>query len=97
MQYQCDNCQKLFHHPRKLTENVEYIQATGQPHITRETYVCPHCNNIDFTEYVEAQPDIISVKSVSLDDCDAWITQGYKVKELYAKTATIIKTGEATQ
>jgi hypothetical protein len=33
----------------------------------------------------------VSVKSVELDKVDEWIGQGYEVKELYAKTATMIK------
>jgi hypothetical protein len=30
------------------------------------------------------------VKSVTLEEVDGWLVKGYKVKELYAKSATLI-------
>jgi hypothetical protein len=56
-----------------------------------ETYVCPYCKSLDVDEFVEPHPVIASVKSVELDKVDEWIGQGYAVKELYAKTATMVK------
>jgi hypothetical protein len=60
--------------------------------LTLEIKVCPYCENETFTEYIEPQADIVSVKSVPLEEVDNWLTQGYKVKELYAKACTLVKT-----
>ena len=38
--------------------------------------------------------EIVSVKSVDLNDVDALLKEGYTVKELYAKNAVLIKKGE---
>jgi hypothetical protein len=59
-----------------------------------EEYVCPYCQSLNIDEFVVPQAEIVSVKSVELDKVDEWIGQGYEVKELYAKTATMIKKAE---
>lgn len=61
---------------------------------TQEFHVCPYCNNVNIDEFVEPQQEITSVKSVNLEDVDEWLGKGYVVRELYAKTATLIKKGE---
>jgi hypothetical protein len=55
-----------------------------------EMYVCPFCSSLEFTEFIESQPEISSVKSVPLEEVDNWLKQGYKVRELYAKSATLV-------
>lgn len=59
--------------------------------ITYETACCPICKDTKFSEYVEPQPEITSVKSVDLAQVDDFLKQGYTVRELYAKTATLVK------
>ena len=39
----------------------------------------------------EVESKIVSVKSVDLNEVDGWLNQGYEVKDLYAKNATLIK------
>lgn len=56
-----------------------------------ETKHCPFCMTANYEEYTEAQPDITSVKSVDLSQVDDYLKLGYTVKELYAKTATLVK------
>jgi len=58
-----------------------------------ETHVCPYCHSLNFQEQIEAVAanKIVSVRSVELEKVDEWIAQGYEVKELYAKSATVIK------
>lgn len=56
-----------------------------------EIHACPYCQSLDLSEVIEPQEDITSVKSVPLEDVDAWLKEGYKVRELYAKTATLVK------
>lgn len=58
---------------------------------TQTTHHCPFCLTLNISEYQEPETDITSVKSVPLEDVDAWLKEGYVVKELYAKTATLIK------
>jgi hypothetical protein len=57
-----------------------------------ETKSCPFCEprNENIDEFVEVEADIVSVKSVTLEEVDGWLVKGYKVKELYAKSATLI-------
>ena len=43
---------------------------------------------------LEESEHIINVKSVDLNEVDKWLGEGYKVKELFAKTATLTKKGE---
>lgn len=86
------NCKKTFLYTAKRIESKTDM-ATDMNELIFETHVCPHCHSLDFEEYVEPviQEKISSVKSVELDKVDEMITQGYEVKELYAKTATMIK------
>lgn len=56
-----------------------------------ETQVCPFCQSKEYTEFVEPAEEISSVKSVDLAQVDDYLKLGYKVKELYAKTATLVK------
>lgn len=98
MKYQCTSCNKTFTHPAKtITPKDEQDKGTTiaiPGYIfqvpTIEAYVCPFCKSLEFNEYVEPQEDITSVKSVPLEECDAWIVKGYKVRELYAKSATLV-------
>ena len=92
MKYVCLECKRTFLHCAKLTDNNVSIGMNTAP-ITKsfETYVCPHCKSLNVDEFVESHPAIVSVKSVELDKVDEWIGQGYQVKELYAKTATMVK------
>ena len=92
MKYVCLECKKTFLHCAKFTDNNVSIGMNTAP-ITKsfETYVCPYCKSLDVDEFVESHPAIASVKSVELDKVDEWISQGYQVKELYAKMATMVK------
>jgi len=45
--------------------------------------------------YILEKNRIESVKSVDLNEVDAWLQKGYEVQELYAKTATLVKKAEA--
>ena len=111
MRYQCLNkdCGKVFIHPAKLinqtqtTTKVEndYLGTsasfTGIPTTTTHEYhVCPYCNNVNIDEYVEPQPQIVSVKSVPIEEVDSLIKEGYVVLEggIYAKTCNLIKKEE---
>jgi hypothetical protein len=93
MKYQCIDpaCKAIFIHPAKLidstpTKNEQYIQGA-----VLESYVCPACKGIFFSEYDEPQPQITSVVSVELSQVDSYLKQGYVVHDLYAKTATLKK------
>ncbi len=103
MKFQCLNpvCKSIFIYTAKSTEYL-YSGDLGKDFVHPEDHVllkmierpiCPFCHGLTFEEYVEpvVQEKIVSVKSVELDKVDEWIGQGYEVKELYAKTATMIK------
>jgi hypothetical protein len=58
-----------------------------------ENKICPFCTdaNGNLSEFVDVEADITSVKSVDIAQVDEYLKLDYKVKELYAKTATLIK------
>lgn len=90
MNFECCDCKKTFVYAAKLTQN-----DLSQTDLTKslETHVCPYCKSLNIQEHVEAAvvEKICSVKSVELDKVDDMIKEGYEVKELYAKSATMIK------
>ncbi len=102
MKYLCCNGHK-FIHPAKLvyhdySKTDETEQKIGAISIieplviaTEEYSVCPDCGVTAYIEYVEAEPEITSVKSVDLSQVDDYLKMGYVVRELYAKTATLCK------
>lgn len=108
MKYQCEHCKSIFLHPAKQTEYSfngvsldDFAQEAPKEFMHPRNYtvtaqievaVCPFCRYRTFAEFVEVEASIISVKLVSLEEVDGWLLQGYVVRELYAKTATLIKT-----
>jgi hypothetical protein len=93
-QYKCSNlnCGEVFTHTAKLTENDLSIgMNTLGIKKSLETHVCPFCHNIKFTEYVEPIEEIEDVISVEYVGVGAKIAEGYRVKEIYAKSVTLIK------
>lgn len=102
MKFKCE-CGKVFLYAAKRTSVPYMIQTeierkgtsatvpTQIPEFTLEQHVCPYCQSLNFTEFVEPQPAIINVKSVDLENVDAWLKEGYVVESLYAKTATLVK------
>ena len=103
MKFQCLNpeCKSVFVHTAKRTEYLysgdmakEFIHPSDHVLLKMiEHPVCPFCHGLAFQELVETvqAEKVCSVKSVELDKVDDWIAQGYEVKELYAKTATMVK------
>ena len=101
--YQCLNetCKKQFMHTAKKTKltitiNVdlthdETMKIQTQNTEGTEKQVCPFCDSLNYNEYTEPQPEITSVKSVELCQVDDYLKLGYVVRELYAKTATLVK------
>ena len=90
----------IFSHPAKTRKPIEGQLSHGvrdmiETYAFIETYVCPECQSIHFTEYVEPEATITSVKSVDLAQVDDYLQQGYVVRELYAKTATLVKLAAA--
>jgi hypothetical protein len=82
-------------HNEKASNHDAELLMNGLFPVNRvENHVCPYCHQLDFTEYTEAKPEIVSVKSVPLEDVDDWLAKGYQVESLYAKTATLSKRGE---
>ena len=88
MKFKCLNkdCGKMFMYPAKTIESTDQ-----HPTLVTETHVCPFCLQREFDEFVEPQPQIVSVKSVPIEDVDALIKEGYVVLEVYAKTCNLIK------
>lgn len=100
MKYQCENCHKTFAHPMKqrvyIKSDADRVIAVGStfasnPADFSEFNTCPFCGDKNFSEFIEPQEDITSVRSVDLAQVDDYLKQGYKVRELYAKTATLVK------
>ena len=92
MKFKCLNekCNHPFMYPAKK-EVAKVGDEAREETIVIETSVCPFCQGLEFEEYVEPQPQIVSVKSVPIEDVDALIKEGYVVLEVYAKTANLVK------
>jgi hypothetical protein len=82
MKYQCKQGH-IFLFPETIHTGSEFNWG--------EYKKCPECDSIYLTEYVEPEADITSVLSCDLGAVDGFLKQGYIVKELYAKTTTLIK------
>ncbi len=98
--YVCDKCQKKFVHPAKIVDTTPSYTAPNMttsalPVVSNqkslEYTVCPFCQALEYSEFVDPQPEITSVVSVDLADVDAKLQEGYIVESLYAKTATLVK------
>jgi len=91
MKLQCKNekCGKTFLYTAKRSLTIPQEKENEFDSI--ETHVCPFCKSPEFDEFVEPQPQIVSVKSVPIEDVDALIKEGYVVLEVYAKTCNLIK------
>lgn len=99
MNYECVDCHKTFLHAAVLTgslvmgseKDASREHTLADPILERR--VCPFCLSLNIQEHVEQVLDekIVSVKSVDLDKVDTMIAEGYEVKELYAKAATMVK------
>jgi len=90
MKFQCLDCKKQFLYAatKTITSEIDKeIEAT-------EYRCCPYCGSMDFDEIVKEESEIVSVKSVPLDEVDDWLSKGYTVQSLYAKNAVLIKKAE---
>ena len=92
MKYICLDCHRTFMYAAEET-----IQKSEDPIDMLEFHVCPYCFSKNIDEQKLEEPKIVSVKSVDLAEVDAWLEKGYEVRELYAKTATLIKRTEKTE
>jgi hypothetical protein len=91
MKFQClsSGCKKTFlYAAKRLSEGL-----VSDEHEVFETHVCPYCHGLDFEELIETVPiqKIVSLKSVSIEEVDALIQEGYEVREVYAKNAILQK------
>lgn len=104
MKFQCLDCKKQFLYAATKTitasdnpEKETIFTANAVP--TRDMYetesteyrCCPYCGSMDFDEIVKEESEIVSVKSVNLDEVDEWLSKGYTVQSLYAKNAVLTK------
>ena len=99
MKFICLDCKKRFVYAAKKTvpsDQTEKSLLTVAGNLTvlasqLETHVCPYCGSLNIDEYIELQGEIISVISVPIEDVDVKLKEGYVVRELYAKTAILVK------
>lgn len=82
MKFLCLDCKKTFVYAATL--------ATDDLKGVIERHVCPYCLGINIDEYVEAKPEIASVISIPIEEVDAKLKEGYIVRDLYAKTCTLV-------
>ena len=106
MKYLCANpeCNFTFTHPAKHIENTSKQIVKGKETTTfdylpsypaettniTETYVCPNCNKINFTEAVEDASAVESVYIYELTsgpqtELNGLLAQGYVIVNRYAK------------
>jgi len=91
MKFQCLNpdCKKVFLYTAKQTS--EDPIGNSDPNIY-ETHVCPFCHGLVFEESDSVPSEkIVSLKSVSIEEVDGLIKEGYEVREVYAKNAILQK------
>jgi hypothetical protein len=105
--YVCAKCNEVFTHTAKqiYTETPQTYLDFREDNKTSctnpakqvtltttvETSVCPFCHNIKFTEFIEPIEELEDVISVEYVNVGAKIAEGYKVKEIYAKSCTLVK------
>jgi hypothetical protein len=95
--YICAKCSEVFTHTARMVVADEKAgcvvlgASIPYPVNTIETAVCPFCHNIKFTEYIEPEVELEDVISVEYVNVGAKIAEGYKVKEIYAKSCTLVK------
>jgi len=82
----CLDCKKTFVYVAKFD-----CEIPGPNDGVVQKSVCPYCLSINIDEYTDQKPEISSVVSVPIEEVDAKLKEGYVVKDLYAKTATLIK------
>jgi hypothetical protein len=81
--YECE-IGHIFIFPAKI------VGPVGLQSDTVEVHVCPFCHSLKLKEHVEPEESITSVKRVDLADVDELLKKGYVVRELYAKSATLV-------
>jgi len=86
MKFECLKCGKTFLYPAIHTTTVSI--ESNEP---LELHVCPYCKSLDIDEISEKSAKIVSVACVDLGQVDQKILEGYEVRELYAKTTTMVK------
>jgi hypothetical protein len=92
MKYECCKCKELFTHTAKEVNHKTVGIVDGfEDYENYETQVCPFCHNVKFTEFVEPEVELEDVISVEYVNVGAKIAEGYKVKEIYAKSVTLVK------
>jgi hypothetical protein len=89
MKFQCQNpaCGKVFLYTAKKTD----LGKEGD--FSLEWHVCPYCQSLDFTEYMEPptpQPDVEAVYVYELTtgpqvELDKLLAEGYKIANRYSK------------
>jgi hypothetical protein len=102
-QYQCSQCKEVFLH---LAKKVHFEEpktipisedTTIQGGDTLETYVCPLCGSLRYTEVVEEKQgainlaDVISLKDCAPNDVDGWLAQGYVPFQVWQKNVFVVK------
>jgi len=87
MNLQCLDCKKQFLYAATKTITTE----TDGEFESTEYRCCPYCGSMDFDELAKEESEIVSVKSVNLDEVDEWLSKGYTVQSLYAKNAVLTK------
>lgn len=86
MRYICENDHIFEHTGKEITLAID-----GDNSLQLEIPICPICVTRIYSEYVLDKKRITSVISVSLEEVDAKLQEGYEVENLYAKTATLVK------
>ena len=97
MKYVCATCNKVFLHTAKYidtkpTTKEHYIL----PDLVVESAVCPHCLSKEYSEYVEEESLVVSIKKVPHEEADKLIAEGYQPKEYYAKDVVMVKKAGST-
>ena len=90
-----------------MIENKKFLVLTAQTQIDfedlekllNEGYRIKHAaileyegvNGIVYVLEKEAEDRIVRVKSVDLNEADSWLSQGWEVRDLFARSATLVK------
>ena len=90
MRYICEK-DHIFERTGKLITTITMSDNTNSTSRTTETPVCPICETNIYSEYVLDKKKITNVISVTIDEVDSKLQEGYEVESLYAKTATLVK------
>jgi len=72
-------------------EDLEKLLNEGYRIKHADSLECEGASGIVYVLEKKAEDRIVGVKSVDLNEADSWLSQGWEVRDLFARSATLVK------